>query len=121
MNWNRYKRKPNTKTAFAVVEGDPIFKGLLYQVSPIYIRKNAPEFSLVNKGKHICGFFPICDKVYSGDYQKQLLIVLKSNEDQFELILTDLPVNQGRKLLEKGELNSVIHKARLKGERNKRV
>ena len=117
MNWNRYKRKPNTKTAFAVVEGYPIFKGSLYQVSPIYIRKNAPEFSLVNKGKHISGFFPICDKVYSGDYQKQLLIVLKSNEDQFEFILTDLPVNEGRRLLVKGELNSLIQSARNKGQR----
>jgi hypothetical protein len=117
MNWNRYKLKSNTKTAFESIEGQPIFEGSIYLVSPKYIKRNAPEFSLVNKGKHISGFFPICDKVYSGDYQKQLLIVLKSIEDQFELILTDLPVNEGRRLLVKGELNSLIQSARNKGQR----
>ena len=77
MKWNRYKRKPNTKTAFELVEGLPIFRGSIYLIEPIYVRRNAPTFSLVNKGNHISGFFPIADNIYSGDFRKQLLLILQ--------------------------------------------
>ena len=115
MNWNRFKRKPNAKTAFAITEGQAIFSETIYLIDPIYIRRNAPNFSLVSKGKHISGFFEVSQGIYSGDFKGCLLLVLKSNKDDIELIKTDIPTNEGRRLLIRGELNSIIGKARNKG------
>lgn len=115
MNWSRYNKKPKTKTVFELCGGEAPFYNNLNLLEPIYIRRGSPSFSLVSRGKHISALFKLLEGIYSGDYKRNLLIVLFNGEgDGFELIMTDLPKSEGQKLLEKGELNSLIERARYK-------
>lgn len=109
--FNKFSRKPDTKTAFVLVEGDPIFTNTLYLLNPVYIHKRSPAFSLVSKGKHVSGFFPVAGGMYLGDFNKKALILFQ-RESGFDLFQTDLDPVTAKSLLLNGNLNEELFKAR---------
>lgn len=98
-------------------EGEAIFTDTLYLLNPNYIHKRSPAFTLVSKGKHVSGFFPVSGGVYIGDYQKKALILFQ-RELGFDLFQTDLDPLTARLLLCNGELNDQLFEARKKGLRD---
>jgi len=111
--FNKFTKKPESKTAFVLVEGEVIFTETLYLLQPVYIHKRSPAFSLVSKGKHISGFFPVSGGCYIGDFEKKALIIF-NRELGFDLFQTDLDPITARTLLVNGELNEQLFEARQK-------
>lgn len=114
VQFNKFKKKPDSKTAFILSEGQAIFSPTVYLLNPIYVHKRSPDFSLVSgKGKHVSGLFRVSDKAYLGDHDKKALIVFISREGlSFDLFLTDLTPLQAKQMLLNGELNESFAKAR---------
>lgn len=110
--FNKFTKKPESKTAFVLIEGEAIFSDKLYLKIPDYIvSKRAPAFSLIQSGKHISGFFPACGGAYIGDHEKKALIVF-IRELGFDLFQTDLDPVTAKQLLCNGELNDQLFAAR---------
>jgi hypothetical protein len=109
--YNKFTKKPNSKTSFVLIEGQPIFTESLYLLSPIYIHKRSPAFTLVSKGKHVSGFFQACGGAYLGDFNKKALIIF-TRELGFDLFETDLSPAIAKSMLCAGELNEQLFKAR---------
>lgn len=111
--FNQFTKKPDSKTAFVLVEGEPIFSETVYLLEPRYIHKRSPDFTLVNKGKHISGLFKIAENAYLGDFNKQALIFfLKPEGLGFDLFLTDLSPVTAKQMLLSGQLNEQLSEAR---------
>jgi hypothetical protein len=111
--FNKFTKKPDNKTAFVLAEGYPIFSETVYLLEPRYIHKRSPDFTLVNKGKHISGLFRIAPNTYLGDYQKKALIIfLRAEGLAFDLFQTDLAPITARQMLLNGSLNEILYKAR---------
>ena len=111
VKYNKFTKKPDSKTAFVLIEGQPIFTNSLYLLNPLYIHKRSPAFSLVSKGKHVSGFFQACGGAYIGDFNKQALIIF-TRELGFDLFQTDLSPAIAKGMLCNGELNDQLFKAR---------
>lgn len=109
--FNKFSRKPDSKTAFVLIEGQPIFTESLYLLDPIYIHKRSPAFSLTDRGKHISGFFKACGCAFVGDFNKRALIIF-TRELGFDLFQTDLDLATARTLLCNGDLNDQLFEAR---------
>lgn len=109
--YNKFKKKPEAKTAFVLVEGEPIFADTLYLLNPIYIHKKSPAFSLVSKGRHVSGFFQACGGAFLGDFNGKALILFYC-ESGFDLFQTDLSPVAAKNMLCAGELNQELFKAR---------
>lgn len=109
--YNSFTKKPDSKTAFILKEGEAIFTDSVYLLNPIYIHKRSPAFTLVSKGKHVSGFFPACGGAFIGDHNKQALILFQ-RELGFDLFKTDLPPVTAKQLLCNGELNDKLFEAR---------
>lgn len=109
--FNSFTKKPDSKTAFVLIEGQPIFTESVYLLNPNYIHKRGPAFSLVSKGKHISGFFPVAQNTFIGDFQKKALILFQ-RELGFDLFQTDLDPVTAKQLLCNGDLNDQLFKAR---------
>lgn len=109
--FNKFTKKPDSKTAFVLIEGEAIFTNRLYLLNPVYIHKRSPAFTLVSKGKHVSGFFPISGGVFLGDHNKQALILFQ-RELGFDLFQTDLSPVTAKSLLLNGDLNDQLFKAR---------
>ena len=109
--YNQFTKKPDSKTAFVLIEGQPIFTESLYLLNPGYIHKRSPAFTLVSKGKHVSGFFPAFGGAFIGDHNKQTLIIF-TRELGFDLFQTDLSPAIAKTLLCNGELNEELFKAR---------
>ena len=109
--YNKFTKKPDSKTAFVLIEGQPIFNDSLYLLNPVYIHKRSPTFTLVSKGKHVSGFFPGCGGFYLGDFNKKALIIF-TRELGFDLFQIDLDPATAKTLLCNGELTDVLFKAR---------
>ena len=109
--FNKFTKKPDSKTAFVLIEGQPIFTESVYLLNPIYIHKRSPAFTLVSKGKHVSGFFPVSGGVFLGDHNKQALILFQ-RELGFDLFQTDLDPVTAKQLLCNGELNDQLFEAR---------
>lgn len=110
--FNSFQKKPESKTAFVLKEGQAIFSESLYLQRPYYVHGRSPAFSLVSKGKHVSGFFP-CGPAFVGDFQNQALIIFL-RETGFDLFSTDLDTITVRALLMNGELNEQLFEARQK-------
>ena len=111
--YNSFIKKPDSKTGYILSEGKTIFTDTLYLLTPIYIHKRSPAFTLVSqKGKHISGLFGPCGGAYLGDFNKQALIVFIRGERGFDLFQTDLSPVAAKQLLCNGELNDQLFKAR---------
>ena len=111
--FNKFSKKPESKTAYVLLEGEPIFSESLYLLQPIYIHKRSPDFTLVSKGKHVSGLFKVAENTYLGDHQKTALILFMRAEGlAFDLFCTDLPPLQARQMLLAGQLNEVFAEAR---------
>ena len=113
MQFNKFTKKPDSKTAFVLTEGVPIFTDTLYLINPVYIHKRSPAFSMVSKGKHISGFFKACGGVFIGDHNKTALIVF-IREFGFDLFETDFDSVTAKTLLCNGQLNDQLFEARQK-------
>jgi hypothetical protein len=110
--YNKYQKKPTSKTAYVLTDGEAIFTESLYLLNPVYIHKRSPAFTLVSsKGKHVSGFFPVANNMFIGDFNKQALILFQS-ESAFELFQTDLSPVTAKQLLCNGQLNEQLFKAR---------
>lgn len=109
--YNKFTKKPDSKTAFVLIDGQPIFTDSLYILNPHYIHKRSPAFTLVSRGKHVSGFFPACGNAFIGDFKKQALIIF-TRELGFDLFETDLDPATCRALLCSGELNDQLFEAR---------
>jgi hypothetical protein len=109
--FNKFTKKPDSKTAFVLIEGKAIFTESVYLLNPIYIHKRSPAFTLVSKGKHVSGFFPACGGAFIGDHNKQALILFQ-RELGFDLFQTDLSPAIAKQLLCNGDLNEDLFKAR---------
>ncbi len=109
--FNSFTKKPASKTAFLLVQGEAIFTESLYLLNPIYIHKRSPAFTLVSKGKHVSGFFPVSGGAFIGDYEKKALILFQ-RELGFDLFQTDLDPVTAKQLLCNGELNDQLFEAR---------
>lgn len=109
--FNKFTKKPESKTAFVLIEGQPIFTDSVYLLNPIYIHKRSPAFTLVSKGKHVSGFFPVAQNTFIGDFQKKALILFQ-RELGFDLFQTDLDPVTAKQLLCNGELNDQLFAAR---------
>ena len=111
--YNSYTKKPESKTAFILKEGSPIFTESLYLIQPLYVHGRSPAFSLVSKGKHVSGFYPACGGAFIGDFQKKALIIfIRSEGLGFDLFQTDLDPIIAKAMLNNGELNDQLFKAR---------
>lgn len=110
--FNHFTKKPDSKTAFILQDGEPIFTETTYLLNPIYIHSRSPKFTLVSKGKHVSGFFEACGNAYLGDYKKQALIIFMRGEVGFDLFQTDLPPTQAKAMLCAGQLNDLFLQAR---------
>ncbi len=111
--FNLFAKKVKSKTAFILAKGQPIFSETVYLLNPIYIHKRSPAFSLVAKGKHLSGLFPIGGGAYLGDYNTQALIVFISPDGSgFDLFQTDLSPIQTKNMLLSGQLNDLLFEAR---------
>jgi hypothetical protein len=109
--YNSFTKKPDSKTAFVLIQGEAIFTESLYLLNPLYIHKRSPAFTLVSKGKHVSGFFPACGGAFIGDHNKQALILFQ-RESGFDLFETDLSPAIAKGMLCNGELNDQLFKAR---------
>ena len=109
--YNSFTKKPDSKTAFVLIEGEPIFTEILYLLNPIYIHKRSPAFTLVSKGKHVSGFFPVSGGAFIGDHNKKALIIF-TRELGFDLFQTDLSPVTARAMLCSGALNDQLFEAR---------
>lgn len=109
--YNSFTKKPDSKTAFVLIEGQPIFTESVYLVQPLYIHKKSPVFTLVSKGKHVSGFFPLSENTFIGDHDKKALILFQ-RELGFDLFQTDLSPITAKSLLLNGDLNEDLLKAR---------
>lgn len=109
--YNSFTKKPDSKTAFVLIEGQPIFTESVYLLNPIYIHKRSPAFTLVSKGKHVSGFFPLSENTFIGDHDKKALILFQ-RELGFDLFKTDLDPVTAKSLLLNGDLNDQLFKAR---------
>lgn len=110
--FNQFTKDPSSKTAFVLIEGQPIFSQKLYVLQPSYIHRRSPSFTLVANGKHLTGLFPSCAKnVFLGDYQKKAVIVFM-RELGFDLFTTDLDPISAKSLLCSGELTEILSQAR---------
>lgn len=109
--FNKFTKKPDSKTAFVLTEGEAIFTEAVYILNPLYIHKRSPAFTLVSKGKHISGFFPACGGAFIGDHNRQALILFQ-RELGFDLFQTDLSPATAVQLLCNGDLNEDLFKAR---------
>lgn len=110
--FNKFKKKPESKTAFNLIEGkEAIFTDTLYLLNPIYIHKRSPAFTLVSKGKHVSGLFPVSDSWYIGDTKGQT-ILFYLNDQSFDLFLIDSNPIQVKSLLLSGQLNDQLFEAR---------
>lgn len=109
--YNSFTKKAESKTAFILKDGNPIFTETLYLLNPIYIHKRSPAFTLVSKGKHVSGFFPVSDGWYIGDSKGQTLL-LHLKELSFDLFLIDAFPTHVKNLLLSGQLNEVLFQAR---------
>lgn len=109
--FNKFTKKPESKTAFVLIEGQPIFTESVYILNPIYIHKRSPAFSLVSRGKHVSGFFQVAQNTFIGDFQKKALILFQ-RELGFDLFQTDLDPVTAKQLLCNGELNDQLFAAR---------
>ena len=116
IKFNKFTKKPDSKTSFVLIEGEAIFTPTLYLLNPIYIHKRSPAFSLVSKGKHVSGFFPLSGGVFIGDHDKKALILFQ-RELGFDLFKTDLDPVTAKSLLLNGELNDQLFEAREKAKR----
>lgn len=112
--FNHFTKKPDSKTAFILQSGAPIFTETTYLLSPIYIHARSPKFTLVSKGKHVSGFFEACGNAFIGDYKKQALIIFM-RELGFDLFQADIPPTQARAMLCNGELSDLLSQARKTG------
>lgn len=111
--FNKFTKKPDNKTAFLLIEGEPIFSPTVYLLEPRYIHKRSPDLSLVNKGKHVSGLFKIAPNTFLGDHNKKALIIfLRAEGLGFDLFLTDLAPITARQMLLSGQLNDALLKAR---------
>lgn len=111
--FNKFSKKPDNKTAYVLTEGEPIFSPTVYLLEPRYIHKRSPDFTLVNKGKHVSGLFKIAPNTFLGDHNKQALIIfLRAEGLAFDLFYTDLTPLQARQMLLDGSLNDELYKAR---------
>ena len=109
--FNKFTKKPDSKTAFVLIEGQPIFTESVYLLNPHYIHRRSPAFSLVSRGKHISGFFPVAQNTFIGDFQKKALILFQ-RELGFDLFQTDLDPVTAKQLLCNGDLNDQLFEAR---------
>lgn len=109
--FNKFTKKPDSKTAFVLIEGSPIFTESVYILNPIYIHKRSPAFTLVSKGKHVSGFFQVSQNTFIGDHDKKALILFQ-RELGFDLFQTDLDPVTAKQLLCNGELNDQLYLAR---------
>src|SRR5687768_10190477 len=108
--FNKFSKKPDTKTGFRLIKGQAIFTQTVYLLYPVYIHKRSPSFSLVSRGKHVSGFFPLGGGAYIGDYNRQALILFPI-ESGFDLFQTDLSPVTAKNLLTSGQLNEVLFNA----------
>lgn len=111
LQFNKFSKKASSKTAYLLIEGEPIFTETVYLLEPIYIHKRSPDFTIVSKGKHISGLFKVADNVYLGDHHKTA-IILFLNEEGFDLFYCDLPPVTARQMLLDGQLNDMLFRAR---------
>jgi len=109
--FNHFTKKTESKTAYSLTKGEPIFSETVYLLEPKYIHKRSPDFTLVSKGKHVSGAFNIAPGCYMGDHQKQAIIIFL-NEGEFDLFKTDLAPVQAKELLLAGRLNEILAEAR---------
>lgn len=109
--FNSFTKKPDSKTAFVLAKGSPIFTENLYLLDPRYIHRRSPDFTLVSKGKHVSGFFRACGGAYIGDFNKQALIIFQ-RELGFDLFQTDLSPVMAKSMLCAGQLNDQLFEAR---------
>jgi len=109
--FNSFCKNPDNKTGYLLTEGQPIFTKAVYLIQPYYVHGRSPAFSLVSKGKHLSGFFPLAPSTYIGDFQKKALILFK-RELGFDLFLTDIDPVTARELLISGQLNDQLFQAR---------
>lgn len=109
--FNKFTKKPDSKTAFVLIEGKAILTESLYLLNPLYVHGRSPAFSLVSKGKHISGFYPACGGAFIGDFNKTTLIIF-TRELGFDLFQTDLSPAIAKGMLCNGELNDQLFKAR---------
>ncbi|MCE7863678.1 MAG: hypothetical protein DYG99_09060 [Bacteroidetes bacterium CHB5] len=109
--YNSFTKKPDSKTAFILKEGEAIFTDTLYLLNPIYIHKRSPAFTLVSKGKHVTGLFPVSDSWYIGDSKGQTILFYLKDQG-FDLFLIDSSPMTVKNLLLSGQLNDQLFEAR---------
>lgn len=112
--FNKFTKKPDSKTGYQLIEGNPIFDKSLYLLVPVYVHGRSPAFSLVAKGKHISGLYKSgVQNFFIGDHDKVALILIQRNDGLgFDLFKTDLPPAQARQMLIDGQLNDQLFEAR---------
>jgi hypothetical protein len=93
--FNSFTKKPESKTAFIIKDGNPIFTETLYLLNPIYIHKRSPAFTLVSKGKHVSGFFGVAENVFIGDHDSKTLLIFQK-QNSFDLFKIDIAPLQAR-------------------------
>jgi len=109
--YNKFQKKPDNKTAYNLIKGEAIFSETLYLLQPFYIHRKSPALTLVNRGKHITGLFPIAEKWLIGDYkEKTILVCIK--DLGFELFIIDSQPLQTKNQFLLGQLNDVLFEAR---------
>ncbi|MCZ8020428.1 MAG: hypothetical protein O9302_08725 [Cyclobacteriaceae bacterium] len=109
--YNSFTKKQQSKTAFSLNVGHAIFSETLYLLQPLYIHKRSPALTLVSKGKHLTGLFPISEQWLIGDHSgKTILVYLK--DLGFDLFLIDSNLMQTKNRFLLGQLNDVLFEAR---------
>jgi len=97
--FNSFTKKRNSKTSYCLEKGKPIFGDTLYLLAPFYVHSKSPAFTLVWKGKHISGFFPVAGGGFTGDYKDNALLIYLRPAG-FDLFATDFtPVELRSKLV----------------------
>lgn len=115
MQFNKFSKLTDSKTGYALLEGQPIFGEKIYLISPRYVHTRSPLYSMVSqKGKHITSLFQGCNGSLVGDYQRKGLIVFLRGEGLgLDIFLSD---NMSREQLKAkccaGELNDQLLEAR---------
>ena len=113
IKFNSFTKKLNSKTSYSLEQGEAIFTKTLYLLNPIYIHKRSPAFSLVSKGKHVSGFFPVNGGGFTGDYKGQALLIYL-REAGFDLFSIALAPVELRAKLQTPEFVEALFTARHK-------
>lgn len=108
MTYSKFKKSETSKTGYKKIAGDFPAESV-YLVEPYFVKRRAPKFSLVAKGKHISGFYPSClENAFVGDDRKSGLILFQLPGGELELF--SVP-QTGAQLLEEfcsGQLNETL-------------